>query len=1032
MAKSKKSKRPTGLAISRNGMVFTFKWKKGDTYKDGQQLQYKIGTGKKPGWKDLSIADTAASKAVSLSASSYYPASGKRTLRYISFRVRGNHDKKKNDNFGWSEWSDKTFDVIIPRRPSSAVFELSEDYSNVGTFTWEVAVSDDDTHIFTDTEYQSLITEGGETDGSRLSWNSSQSGWLSGTAAASGTRSVTEDTAVIAVGSHTRWMRVRSRGPQGNSDWVYAKHTYSAPQTALIISADAAVNNQDGLDITVTWIVPSDSRTPIDKTAVQWAVVTPSAGLLCPDDAGWTDADTSRDTSGTDMARFTIDQLVGEDKCLFVRVNTLHDKVLIYGKAKMVTAGVIKAPSITSVETDTATSKAVVTAANNSEIPDSILAVLFRAASDPSQIYTLGIIAHGETNVTVQCPDLSSETAYDFGIYAMQGTYETSVTAAGITVYNTSANAKSTDVWKGGTVPQAPSNVKAVQSDIAKTVSVTWDWTWDEADSAVISWSEHEDAWESTDEPSTYTISHLHAGRWNISGLDTGVTWHVRVRLTSGSGENTIYGPWSEAAKVDLSSAPETPSLILSESVITEDGNVTAYWAYTSGDGTSQAYAEVCEAQINAGGITYGKVIAHTLTSQAITINAKEAGWSAGNTYYLCVRVISASGRASAGWSAAAAVTVAQPLIAVITKTSLEEQTVQDDPDDPTITHKTLALTVLPLTLTVTGAGTGGTTIAVIERRYDYHMERPDGNEGGGFAGETCAISEVSGEGEITISADDLLIQLDDGASYTLIVTVKDSLGQSAAASENFEVHWAHQAEIPGGTAVPNKDSLITVITPAAPVSYAEGDVCDIYRLSADGPELIIYGGAYGTSYVDPYPAFGEGCGHRIVDRTVNGDYITADDLAAWVDIDEEAGDVLDIRSTVIDFDGGRVVLPYNLKLGNSWEKDFERTRYLGGSIAGDWNPGVFRNLSLQTDSIKTKDESVIRAMRQLASYSGICHVRTPDGSSFAADVEVSESREYNDPVISFSLDIKQVESESFDGMTLAQWNAAVAAEGTS
>ena len=160
-------------------------------------------------------------------------------------------------------------------------------------------------------------------------------------------------------------------------------------------------------------------------------------------------------------------------------------------------------------------------------------------------------------------------------------------------------------------------------------------------------------------------------------------------------------------------------------------------------------------------------------------------------------------------------------------------------------------------------------------------MERPDGNEGGGFAGETCAISEVSGEGEITIGADDLMNQLDDGASYTLIVTVKDSLGQSANASENFEVHWAHQAEIPGGTAVPNKDSLITVITPAAPASYAEGDVCDIYRLSADGPELIIYGGAFGTSYVDPYPAFGEGCGHRIVDRTVNGDYIAADDLAA-------------------------------------------------------------------------------------------------------------------------------------------------------
>jgi len=62
-------------------MVFTFKWKKGDTYNDGQQLQYKIGTGKKPGWKDLSIADTATSKAVSLSAGSYYRRQAKRNTK---------------------------------------------------------------------------------------------------------------------------------------------------------------------------------------------------------------------------------------------------------------------------------------------------------------------------------------------------------------------------------------------------------------------------------------------------------------------------------------------------------------------------------------------------------------------------------------------------------------------------------------------------------------------------------------------------------------------------------------------------------------------------------------------------------------------------------------------------------------------------------------------------------------------------------------------------------------------------------------
>lgn len=1018
--KTSKSKRPTGLSISRKGMVFTFKWKKGETYGDGQQLQYMIHSGKKPKWKSIAVSRSETSRAITLAASSFYPASGKKTLSSISFRVRGNAAKVKKTNKGWSTWSSKSFDVKFPRKPAAPSFTLSEDYSNVGTFSWSVKISDSDAYVFSSCEYQSLLTTSGETDGSKLSWNDKQTGWKTGTGKDTGSVSITEDTSVIAVDSHTRWFRVRSRGPQGHSDWAYAKHVYSLSQAAVIHSAKAVENGVGGVNVLLSWVAPSSSRTPIDKTTVQWTISTPAENLKCPDDASWNDGNASKDAAGTDMAQFSIDSQVGKDKCLFVRVNTEHDGQLTYGTPFLAITGALSAPTLTSTELDTSTNKATVTATNNSEVLDSQLAVLFRSETED---LVLGVIPHGETSVTVQCPELASTEVHAFGVYAFQGSYESVTRPDGLIAYEISANAKSEEVWQGGEVPKAPENVTAVATSISGTVQVSWDWTWDQADGAVISWANHEDAWESTDEPSTYSISSLHASRWNITGLETGVTWYIRVRLTVGSGDAVTYGPWSAAVPIDLSAAPSIPTLVLSKQVITAEETVTASWVYASGDGTAQGYGELCEATIESDGIHYGEILAHTQSAQNLTISASDAGWETGTTHYLCVRVTSASGRVSDGWSPAVSITVAEPLTAALTETSLETVTVTDDADEK-ITREVLSLTKLPLTATLTGAGAGGTSILVIERAASYHMERPDESEFDGFAGETIAQVSISGEGTLTIDAEDLIGSLDDGASYTLIGTVKDTLGQSAEVRQEYEVHWAHQAGIPIATAVMDRSTYSATITPTAPSSYAEGDVCDIYRLSMDQPELILEGVAFEASYVDPYPAFGEGCGHRVVCRTANGDYITEDNLPAWVDLDEEDGDALYVKELVIDFDGSRVVLPYNVKLDHSWEKDFERTRYLGGHIQGDWNPGVTRDLSAGAESIRTSDTETIRLMRELAEYPGICHVRTPDGSSFAADVEVSESREYNSFAVSFSLEIKRVDAEGFDGMTLAAWLA--------
>jgi len=60
--------------------------------------------------------------------------------------------------------------------------------------------------------------------------------------------------------------------------------------------------------------------------------------------------------------------------------------------------------------------------------------------------------------------------------------------------------------------------------------------------------------------------------------------------------------------------------------------------------------------------------------------------------------------------------------------------------------------------------------------------------------------------------------------------------------------------------------------------------------------------------------------------------------------------------------------------------------------------------------------------MRALARHAGLCHVRTPEGSSFTASVQVSEDRGYDSATIDYNLTIQVVDTVGFDGMTYAEW----------
>ena len=994
---AEQTKKPTGLSFKRNGNKLTVTWKIGDKdYGSGQAFQYRINNGK---WTAVAVGTGTTGKTIAIDLSNYYPNTW-RHLDVIHVRIRGKRRPHDGKTPTVSEWATKDYLPQLPNKPKLTA-EFSSSENNACTFTYSVDSSASAARWYTNVQRQTVLVEA-----SNVTAGANIKGWRDYT----GPAHITEDSSTINRGiSYTRWFRVRARGPKGFTAWTYAKHIYAVPFQTKDVEASANQTDAGGYLCTATWKTPRDASHPVDAINVQYTFVTPETGMTCPDGASWTDAQTLAYKDGSDAAAFSIDNVVGTDQCLFVRINTVHDRNTTYGQATLAAVGALATPTGLSVSIDQSTHRATVTATNASQVLDSFLVVRYRTAEDPDG-FNIGIIPHGQTSVTVQCPAFSAASDVHFSVFAAVGTYTATTRADGTTSYAVETVMESSALEYGGSIPAAPSNVILSQTATAGTIRVVFDWAWTEATSAELSWADHEDAWESTDEPDTYMIANTHASAWNISGLETGKVWYVRVRLASGSGDSETFGAYSETVSIDLSSAPSIPILTLSSAVITEGGSFVASWAFTSTDGTGQASAEVAEVV----GSTYS-VLAEVGGAQNVSIDG--AGWQSGESHLLAVRVTSESGKQSA-WSDAVAVTVAEPLEITIASTSLVEQTETVDGESRTV----LALTEMPLEVTVTGAGEGGTTRIVIERAEDYHIDRPDESTFNGFSGETIAIYTQTGEAPMTISNDDLIGHLDDGASYRLIATIQDGLGQSAEVAQDFEVHWTHQALAPTASVSMDNTNMVAQLTPTAPTGAANTDVCDIYRLSADRPALIYPNAEFGMTYVDPYPTLGEMGGYRFVLRTANGDYVTAEDTLAWTDVSAS----LDTPENIIDFGTGRALLEFNTDLSHSWSKDFKETKYLGGSIQGDWNPAVSRTGTINT--VVTADNTeTIEIMRRLATYAGICHVRTKDGSSYAADVQVSESYAQDNAhrIVSFNLSITRIDPDGYDGMTLAEWEAA-------
>ena len=234
---------------------------------------------------------------------------------------------------------------------------------------------------------------------------------------------------------------------------------------------------------------------------------------------------------------------------------------------------------------------------------------------------------------------------------------------------------------------------------------------------------------------------------------------------------------------------------------------------------------------------------------------------------------------------------------------------------------------------------------------------------------------------------------------------------------------WEHQAVCPStiSTIAIDTELMQATITPAAPENAAQTDVCDIYRLTADGAYLIAEDVAFGSSIVDRFAPFsrdGENLAYRLCTRTADGDI-------DFTDVPYS----LRSRALRIDFDDGSVTLPYNVGVSDTFTKSFESRAHMDGEIAGYWNANVARTASITTDFVRG-DAELAELVRELAGYAGACFVRTPSGSAYEADVEVEGLDEaYNSVASAVSLNVTEVRLTDEFRATPPEWGEEPAPE---
>ena len=532
----------------------------------------------------------------------------------------------------------------------------------------------------------------------------------------------------------------------------------------------------------------------------------------------------------------------------------------------------------------------------------------------------------------------------------------------------------------------------------------------DDASGTEISWSDELDTWESTKTPESYMFTwfknesatgktgtvYQKSARITIKGLSEGELYYIKARRYL-EGDVITYSDYSDYASCMTGEIPES-IVATADKFIASGSSLPVYWTF-SGNGIQTRWKIV---SCPLGGCTAAEELLHEHEHVELISGEGSTGFAQipaerleahAEDGSLTIRVEASAGSEfiHSEWQP---VNIAEaPELTIDVDSTLTAQPLSFD---------ATATTLCDLIVIVSSNGASGQLPTGILRQTVGDTVHSDVYQ--------PAWTEDNDEFTATV---EIPVGMDfwNGGTYTLTVTAVDrDTGLKSETIENtISIAWAREAVDPFDyvTLTPidetddtgqHRKAVQIELTP--PQEADVTDVYDIYRLSGDGAQLIGDGFPLTYTAVDEYAPFGDDLTlyYRIAIRTQDGD-------VAYSDFEYNA----DGGYLRFDWDGNILELPYDITITDGYKKSVDIRQHMDGSSDGYWNKNIERTGSLSTDVIRLEQAAEIDLAKQLARYPGVVFVRTPDGSAYEADVQVSDMSVQSRNITSIAIDATEV-----------------------
>lgn len=270
------------------------------------------------------------------------------------------------------------------------------------------------------------------------------------------------------------------------------------------------------------------------------------------------------------------------------------------------------------------------------------------------------------------------------------------------------------------------------------------------------------------------------------------------------------------------------------------------------------------------------------------------------------------------------------------------------------------------------------------------------------------------------------LIDLENGMSYTINVTVAMDSGLTAEASETFSVEWDDEDYILNAETAVDMDALVAYVRPYAMddnEQYPSNVMLSVFRREFDGSYVKIGSRLSNIDrpvVVDPHPAL-DYARYRIVAQSTTTGAISYYDLPAIpiketsvvIQWDEEWSSYTAINEDAFSeqpWTGSMIKLPYNVKVSDSNEVDIEAVEYIGRRHpVSYYGTQVGQKMTISSD-IDKQNKELIYSLRRLAVYMGNVYIREPNGAGYWAHVSIGLSMDYDSVIVPVSIDVTRVE----------------------